>query len=87
MLAQSNYQRQEKEAHLAQVEVLYQEILDKKQCVSLKELALTGNDLIALGIPKGREIGKILNELLEEVIATPEHNTKEYLTQLVKNHA
>ena len=83
----SNYQRQEKEAHLAQVEVLYQEILDKKQCVSLKELALTGNDLIALGIPKGREIGKILNELLEEVIATPEHNTKEYLTQLVKNHA
>ena len=87
MLAQSNYQRQEKEAHLAQVEVLYQEILDKKQCVSLKELALTGNDLIAFGIPKGREIGKILNELLEEVIATPEHNTKEYLTQLVKNHA
>lgn len=87
MMAQSDYCRQEKQSNLEQVKTLYQEILDKKECVSLKELALTGNDLIALGVPKGKQIGEILNELLEDVITTPEHNTKEYLTQLVKNHA
>lgn len=54
MMAQSTYQRQEKEDHLAQVEALYQQILEQNQCVSLKSLALTGNDLIALGIPKGK---------------------------------
>ena len=87
MMAQSTYQRQEKEDHLAQVEALYQQILEQNQCVSLKSLALTGNDLIALGIPKGKEIGIVLNELLEDVIAQPEHNNREYLIQLVQKHA
>ena len=58
------------------------QILEQNQCVSLKSLALTGNDLIALGIPKGKEIGIVLNELLEDVIAQPEHNNREYLIQL-----
>ena len=48
---------------------------------------MTGNDLIALGIPKGKEIGIVLNELLEDVIAQPEHNNREYLIQLVQKHA
>ena len=87
MMAQSTYQRQEKEDHLAQVEALYRQILEQNQCVSLKSLALTGNDLIALGIPKGKEIGIVLNELLEDVIAQPEHNNREYLIQLVQKHA
>lgn len=84
MLAQSSYQRKVKEAHLRAVEELYQEVLDKQECVSLKDLAVTGNDLIALGVPRGKQIGTILAILLEDVIQTPEHNTKEYLTQLAR---
>ena len=47
--------------------------------MSLKTLAITGNDLIALGVPKGKMIGSMLQELLEDVIKNPEHNTHEFL--------
>ena len=78
-LAQSMYQREDKLERLAAIEKLYEEILQQQQCVSLKTLAVTGNDLIALGVPKGRMIGRLLQELLEDVIQNPEHNTQEYL--------
>lgn len=87
MLAQSTYQRAEKQERLDKTRQLYSMILEQQQCVSLKDLALTGTDLIALGIPKGRQIGDILNELLLDVIETPSHNTREYLTACVRNHA
>lgn len=84
ILAQSSYRRKEKEEHLALVESLYQEIMERQDCVSLKTLALSGNDLIALGIPKGKQIGEVLNTLLEDVLQTPEHNTRNYLTEKVQ---
>ncbi|MBQ2258017.1 MAG: HD domain-containing protein [Lachnospiraceae bacterium] len=80
-LAQSMYQREEKLEHLATVWNLYEEILKQRQCVSLKTLAITGNDLIALGVPKGKKIGSMLQELLEDVIQNPEHNTHEFLVE------
>ena len=80
-LAQSTYQREEKLEHLATVWNLYEEILNQCQCVSLKTLAITGNDLIALGVPKGKMIGSMLQELLEDVIQNPEHNTHEFLVE------
>ena len=69
------------------IEVLrrvYQEIIDEKQCFSLKDMALNGRDLIELGVPKGKEIGNTLNKLLEKVIDDPELNNKDSLSQLVK---
>ena len=80
-LAQSTYQREEKLEHLSTVWNLYEEILNQCQCVSLKTLAITGNDLIALGVPKGKMIGSMLQELLEDVIQNPEHNTHEFLVE------
>ena len=56
-----------------------QKIKEAKQCVSLKELAVSGSDLIAIGIKPGKEIGEILNRLLEMVIEDPELNQKEIL--------
>lgn len=84
ILAQSLYQREEKEAHLVKVEQFYQEILAKNQCVSLKTLAITGKDLMGMGVPQGKEIGVILQKLLEDVMEQPEHNTKEYLSDMVR---
>ena len=84
MLAQSTYQRDEKEATLRQVRALYEEILRKEECVSLKELALTGKDLMELGVPQGKQLGMILQQLLEDVLENPEHNTREYLVTLVQ---
>lgn len=85
MLAQSMYQREEKEENLTQVRALYEEILRKEECVSLKDLALTGKDLMQLGVPQGRRLGAILQTLLEDVLENPEHNTREYLAELVKH--
>ncbi|MDO4312260.1 MAG: CCA tRNA nucleotidyltransferase [Eubacteriales bacterium] len=79
VLAQSTYQREEKLADIDGVEKLYMEIRAKEQCVSLKELAVTGKDLIDAGMKPGKEIGRTLDRLLELVIEEPELNTKEKL--------
>lgn len=83
-LAQSDYQRDKKLENLAGIEKCYQEILEKKQCVSLKELKVNGQDLIAAGIEKGPKIGQTLQTLLQEVIEEPEKNTREYLLVRIK---
>lgn len=38
-----------------------------------------------LGIPQGKEIGIVLNDLLERVLVNPELNNKNTLLQMVKN--
>lgn len=82
ILAQSAYLREEKLKNLAYIRELYEEICRKQECMSLKDLAVTGTDLIALGIPPGKEIGRLLDELLEVVLEEPELNTKEELMRI-----
>ncbi|MDY3919270.1 MAG: HD domain-containing protein [Candidatus Limivivens sp.] len=79
--AQSDYLREEKLAALDQTEEIYREILEKNQCLSLKNLAVTGKDLIADGMLPGKDLGRVLERLLMDVLETPEHNTKEYLLE------
>lgn len=82
--AQSDYQKEEKLRKLTYLKEIYDEICRKQECLSLKDLAVTGNDLIALGVPAGRRIGEILHELLEIVLEEPERNTREELLQICK---
>lgn len=56
-------------------------VLAAEQCFSLKHLAISGKTLIDLGIPQGREIGRILNALLEQVIEENLPNEKAALTE------
>ena len=79
VLAQSDYLRDEKLENLDSVERLYQEIVEKGQCVSLKNLAISGKELIEAGMKPGKEIGEKLQEMLELVIEDPELNTREEL--------
>lgn len=83
-LAQSNYLREEKLQRLAQVEDIYQEILRKKQCVSLKTLAVTGKDLIQEGMQPGPGLGEALQKLLDMVLDDPQMNKKEKLLEYWK---
>lgn len=80
--AQSDFRRREKEEELAALRRIYEEIQEKKQCVSLKELAVDGSDLIALGMKPGKEIGDMLAWLLDAVLEEPELNTREKLTEM-----
>lgn len=85
LYAQSDYKRCQKEKRLSGVRQCYNEILEKKQCVSLKTLAITGDDLIREGYKPGRTIGLILKELLDEVLDKPELNKREILLQKIKS--
>lgn len=84
IMAQSDYKREEKLAKVEAWRVLYKEIMEQKQCVSLKTLAINGGDLIALGMKPGKQIGEVLGNLLERVLEHPEENEKEHLLACVK---
>ena len=57
----------------------------KSEPYSLKQLAVTGNDIMDLGI-KGVEVGRVMNTLLDEVMKNPCLNIKEKLLDIAKSH-
>jgi tRNA nucleotidyltransferase (CCA-adding enzyme) len=78
-LAQSTYMREEKLQRLQDIRRLYEEIKKDNECLSLKDLAVKGSDLISAGICPGPGMGEILKKMLEDVIEEPSHNDREYL--------
>lgn len=83
IIAQSSYRRTEKMEWLEKLQEIYQDILRRQECVSIRSLAVSGKDLIDAGMKPGREIGETLNGFLEIVLENPEKNTKEYLLSLL----
>src|SRR5438876_3985242 len=51
--------------------------------LTLKDLAVKGDDLIAAGVRPGPDVGEALARLLEEVLEDPSRNTKAYLLSRV----
>jgi len=54
-----------------------------KDPLTLPELAVNGNDLIAAGVRPGPDVGEVLQRLLAEVLEDPQRNTKDYLLSRV----
>lgn len=79
ILGQSSLGREEKLARLEGWESMYQTLSAERQCVSLRTLAVSGRDLCGIGMRPGREIGEMLERLLELVLEDPSCNTKEFL--------
>ena len=82
--AQSAYKRREKIENIVAMRQLYQQALLNEECVTLRQLAVSGRDLMELGMQPGRELGSMLSELLEYVIDDPTRNKKEILCGYVK---
>lgn len=61
-----------------------QKLLSENRPLSISELAIDGRNLQAMGI-SGREIGIVLNKLLEHLIDYPEDNTLEKLSEIILN--
>lgn len=79
ILAQNPLMQGQKLEALAEVERLYEKIMEEQDCFTLKQLAVTGRDLMKAGIPAGPELGEVLQYLLEQVIEEPGRNQKDWL--------
>ncbi|MGL5633515.1 MAG: CCA tRNA nucleotidyltransferase [Sarcina sp.] len=62
------------------------EIYNNKEPLTIKDLNITGKDLInELNMESGKVLGEMLNFLLFEVLKNPKFNTKQILISLAKN--
>ena len=79
LAGKSEYRREEKSLRLVECRRLYEEILADKDAVTIKELKVSGRDLIEAGISEGPEVGAVLKQMLEHVLEAPEDNNKDIL--------
>ncbi len=70
---------------LIQLQDRIKKIQEENSAFTLKSLAVSGKDLMEIGIPSGRLIGKILDGLLETVLDDPKQNSKDVLLNIAKN--
>ena len=77
-MAQSDYRREEKLSALEAEKELFEQLMRENECFSLRQLAVNGNDIKALGF-SGREIGRVLDTLLTEVLDDKIQNEKSSL--------
>lgn len=70
---------------LIQLQDRINKIQEENSAFTLKSLAVSGKDLMDVGIPSGKTIGNILNSLLETVLDDPNQNNKDILLNIAKN--
>ncbi|MGN0396743.1 MAG: CCA tRNA nucleotidyltransferase [Candidatus Fimimorpha sp.] len=80
-MAKSSYQRQERLDDIIAIRNLYKEIIKDKECITLKQLAVNGQDLIRAGIRPGKQMGELLHAMLDYVLEYPEQNQKDILLE------
>ena len=71
---------------VAQVRSMVKEIIADGDCISLKGLAVNGDDLKAAGVTDGKMIGKALSDLLEEVINDRLPNERQALLRAAEKY-
>lgn len=85
--ADNSAKADKEKAHIEHTKLMrktVKELADSKACVSIKQLEIDGNCLIALGVPKGEKVGKFLELLLDAVIENKVENKKEALCAFAK---
>jgi len=79
-LAQSEYAKDQKIPEFKKVRELIGDILSAGNCFSIKDLQINGSDLISeLGMAPGKEIGVVLQKLLDGVIDEKVENAHDAL--------
>ena len=82
--AQSAALAQKKLEMLDETKTLFDEIIGQRQCFRQRDLAVKGDDLIAIGIPEGPQIGIMLTRLTELVIDEQAENDRAALLEIVR---
>jgi len=78
-LAHAEWTVEKRLEELDRAQVLLEQALAEDACFSLRDLAVKGDDLLALGVPEGRQVGALLNALLGEVLDGTAPNRREAL--------
>ena len=78
-MATSSYKQKERLEDIIEIKKLYKEIIADQECITLKQLDVNGQDLIQMGILPGKQIGELLNKMLDYVLEHPEDNKKDIL--------
>ncbi|WP_252237233.1 MULTISPECIES: CCA tRNA nucleotidyltransferase [unclassified Clostridium] len=84
ILSQNPLYKEERLSHLLYIRENLKDVIFNNECFNLKNLNISGKDLISLGLEKGKNIGEMLNELLELVMNNPDLNDKQVLIDIVK---
>ncbi len=77
--------RREVSSEIREFEEELERILAEAPCLTLRDLAINGRDLQAMGILPGKVMGSLLAFLLEQVEAGAVENEKETLLQIAKS--
>lgn len=71
---------------LDKLKIAYYEICNNNEPISIKDLVVNGNDMIVLGITKGKDIGETLKYLLGKVLEDPANNDREILLNFAEQY-
>lgn len=71
---------------LDQIKTILKKIQETKPPLSMKDLKISGKDLLKVGVPKGKIIGEILDYLMEKVLEDENLNNYETLINLAINY-
>lgn len=69
-----------------QLASILEAVIQNKECITIADLAVSGNDIMAAGIPAGKAVGAALASLLDYVHRRPEENNLHLLLAYTKEH-
>lgn len=81
--AQSGADKEHRLEHTARCAEIAKRLIDENACTSISQLAVNGGDIKALGIKQGREVGEILERLLDGVVDGTLENERQALLKVV----
>ena len=85
-LAHSPYGRDPALVNVDKWEALVNAVLVERPCLSLRDLVISGDDLLSLGMAPGPRMGQLLNEILEQAADGTLKNDRTALLAYAKNH-
>lgn len=76
--------RQERILFADRAEALARELLARREPLRVRDLAVNGDDLLALGIPEGPEVGRLLRRLLDQTLDGALPNERQALLEAAR---
>ena len=81
VLSQAEHVREERAAAIDAFRELVQIVVEKEGVLKRKDLAIDGRDVLELGVPRGPEVGRVLDEILDRVLEGDLENRREVLLE------